>query len=180
MLVVGGEPEPLHSFKNLFTIGKMIEMPIDFSQKMENETFMTNGLFTYYSENQFKYVSHDQSIYFNQDTVWTQNHQTHQIIIDQLMQGEFTFFSILSGQFDGIDFESPILEKGIFNFGYYISDWDVRGKLILYSDGHPKTITIQGSDNQSILISIGEIRHSSIEPFNAPYAGTWEVIDLRE
>ena len=177
---MGGELDALTSFKKLFTIGNMVEMPIDFTQKMENETFMTHGLFTYYNTDQFKYTSHDQSIYVNQDTVWTQNHQTHQIIIDQHMHGEFTFFNILSGQFDGVDFNSPILEKGLFKYGFFITNWDVKGELILYGNGHPKTISILGDENQSMSISVGAIQYPSNGSFNVSFSGAWEVIDLRE
>lgn len=180
MIAIGSESETLQLFKGLFKSGKIIEMPILFSQTMGDDTFETNGLFTYYTDKQYQYTSSDQSIFFNQDTVWTQNHYTRQIIIDQLMPGEFTFFNILSGNFDGINFESPILEKGVFNFNYYIPDWDVLGGITLYPNGHPKRININGDEKQSISISIGKLAYSDIQQFNVSFSDTWEVIDLRE
>jgi hypothetical protein len=176
----GGNLDVLQSFKHLFKEGKILQMPIEFVQIQENQSYKSQGDFLFFSQDQYQFESSEQSIYFHQDTVWTMNHGSQQIIIDQLLSDEFSFFNILLGQFEGIEFLDPIIEKGIFRYAFNISDWDLRGDLILYTNGNPKRIELYIDEKQSTSIEIGKLSYPKSKQFNVEFPETWEVIDLRE
>lgn len=155
-------------------------LPITFTQVQNDQTYQSRGSFEYFGIEQFAYVSDVQSIFVHKDTVWTKNHGAEQVIIDQLLENEFTIFTLLAGQFTRVAFDNPILEKGIYSTHFTIDDIHLSGELQLYPNGNPKEIYIQPTSDSSIKVSIGTISHSHSKSFQVEYPPSWEVIDLRE
>ena len=80
-----------------------------------------------------------------------------------------------------ITIEESILEKNGSKIPFLISDWNMKGYLLVNSvNGEPRNIVLQSSDDMKIIIKIlsSELgQHKQIPSIDT--AG-YEIIDLRE
>ncbi|MFQ6614368.1 MAG: hypothetical protein ACE5D1_05950 [Fidelibacterota bacterium] len=116
----------------------------------------------------------------NQDTIWTYNRDSRQVLIDSYSWEQFNLFALLSGDFRKVDLgDLDRTATGITQY-FSIADMGISGYLELNKNTKkPEFLRINYDANNWV-----EIRLTSVSgPASLPeliHNLNWEVIDLRE
>ena len=156
-------------------------LSIHFYQEQSGRYFESTGFLYYHDAVDYVFDEQKQRVIYKDGLITTINKTTEQIIYDNNIQNDISVLDILSGKEDRITIEESILEKNGFKIPFLISDWDMKGYLLVSpGSGEPRMVTVESSDDMKIIIKIlsSELgQHKQIPSLDT--AG-YEIIDLRE
>jgi len=156
-------------------------LSIHFYQEQSGRYFESTGFLYYHDAADYVFDEQKQRVIYKDGLITTINKTTEQIIHDNNIENDISVLDILSGKEDRIRIEESILEKNGSKIPFLISDWDMKGYLLVTpGSGEPRMITVESSDDMKIIIKIlsSELgQHKQIPSLDT--AG-YEIIDLRE
>ncbi|NOZ74271.1 MAG: hypothetical protein GXO90_02695 [FCB group bacterium] len=116
----------------------------------------------------------------DQDTIWTYNLASHQVLIDSYSWDQFNLFELLSGDFAQVGLERiDRSQTGIIQY-YSIPEMGITGYLKLKKSNYePEFLHLSYDANNRVEIQVKSVSTPAILP-DFINDKTWEVIDLRE
>ncbi len=159
------------------------EMKIAIKQKQFDQISQLVGTMEISGRGQYVFDSEHEMILVNGTVIRSWNKMNQQLIIDETIPGEFSYFKLLSGDFHGVKFGKTTVKKAPWShLQYFVKEMGIKGQIVLnVQTGQPRNISIEYGPDQRIDMEIksisnmkGNSRFKSFNPNNL------EVIDLRE
>jgi len=156
-------------------------LSIHFYQEQSGRYFESTGFLYYQDDLDYVFDEEEQRVIYNDGLITTINKTTQQVIYDYSIENDISVLDILSGKEDKIIIEEPILEKNGSKIPFLVSDWNMKGYLLVIpGTGEPKMITIESSDDMKIIIKILSSELGQLKQIPSIDIAGYEIIDLRE
>ena len=173
-----GDDTPLKKFYKSLDQNLICKMEIDFFQTQFGNTFNSSGVFHVISKRRYVYDSSSIKMIIEDSLVTTINHETEQLIYSSIEKDYLSFFDILSGHVNKINF----IDKNNTHVDHFIVpnsgfkgafEFDKNSDLL-------KFINLFIDKDQSLLVevkAIDFIKHYSIPDIDK---SKFDIIDFRD
>lgn len=161
-----------------------VEITCTVNQFQYGEVYAEDATVEILDEYRFLLMSSSQTVKVDGNDIYTFTPANQQVVIDCYDPGEFTVFTLLTGQFDRVDVleeSHPFLSRES-KIEYEVPDFGVSGSIVLENaTTTPKTLTIRYDLENYVSIDINTFTVLSESPeYSSWTVDGWEVIDLRE
>ncbi|MFQ6612820.1 MAG: hypothetical protein ACE5D2_06925 [Fidelibacterota bacterium] len=178
--VFGQTPSLVEKVKAVLTAKPGVILSIKIIQKQFDQSSVERGNFEIVDSGRYIFDSKEESILVDGKMIQTWNKRTRQLIIDEIVEGEFSLFDLLKGDFDQYLFTEEDQKDGKLDFS--IPEIGISGSLFVDNPtGIPEKIIVRNGPDQSLEIEINSLK--TIEApglFSSFNPQPLEVIDLRE
>lgn len=157
---------------------------VSITVKIEQKQFDTNlierGTIEIVKKDHYLLDTSSETVVVMGDTIQTWNKQSNQLIIDQTIEGDFSIFNLLTGDFESVIFSKPNIREKQVSMHYDIPTMGYEGKIIIKKNGRPIELKIQYGSNQNVTMKVLTFYHGDLSLYHAFNPSDAEVIDLRE
>ena len=122
----------------------------------------------------------NETIFVSQGTIKTWNKLNHQLIIDQLIEGDITIFDLLTGDFKEVSFEAPKKNRNFIIVDFNIEMMGYSGYIKTRDNGEPIELKVKYGPNQFLLLKVKSFAVGNLKLIKEFNPLNVEVIDLRE
>jgi outer membrane lipoprotein-sorting protein len=133
------------------------------------------------NENQFLFISNEQIIKVDIDTIFTFNNVENNVVVDRFYREDFSMFKLLAGNFEHVIVKNVKRGIKLLKLDFIIEEIEAEGSIWITKRKYlPEKITIIDVDT-SIEITIESFEVLPVRNnYNAYNLNGWEIIDLRE
>ncbi len=133
------------------------------------------------NENQFLFISNEQIIKVDIDTIFTFNNVENNVVVDRYYREDFSMFKLLAGNFEHVIVKNVKRGIKLLKLDFIIEEIEAEGSIWITKRKYlPEKITIIDVDT-SIEITIESFEVLPVRNnYNAYNLNGWEIIDLRE
>jgi len=180
--LLGAEHDLLANLRNVLLQPPGIGMDVRIQQLQYDNTFTTTGYVEILGPHRYYFDSVEQTILVDNQTIKTWNKVPRQLIIDTIVEDEFSLFSLLSGNFQGIEIINVDSTAETITWSFSITAMSITGRLTVESGSlHPLQIQFTYDEDNLFTAEITNFR--LLEPptqFQQFQPQPKEIIDLRE
>jgi len=125
-------------------------------------------------------LTENEYVLVNQDTIWTYNFESHQVLIDSYSWDQFNLFELLSGDFSQVNLGQIDHSQGRLTQSFSIPDMGITGQLTLLIPSYrPEHLRVNYDVNNRVEIDLETATYPAQSP-ELTKGRPWDVIDLRE
>ena len=159
-----------------------IGMDVQVQQVQYDKTFTTNGYVEIIGPNRYYFDSAEQTILVENQTIKTWNKIPQQLIIDTVVKDEFSLFTLLSGDFHGLEIITVDSTAETVTLSFRVNEMSIRGRLVVESPSlHPLQVQFTYDEDNLFTAHISNFRVlTSPTKFQRFQPQPGEIIDLRE
>jgi hypothetical protein len=157
-------------------------MDVQVQQVQYHNTYSTTGYVEVLGSNRYFFDSAEQTILVDDRTIKTWNKTRQQLIIDTIVKDEFSLFSLLSGNFQGLEIINVDTTVETITLSFSISEMSITGRLVVASPSlHPLEIQFTYDEDNLFTARITNFRVLTLPTrFQQFQPQPKEIIDLRE
>jgi len=185
LLMIGisaGSNNKVENLQKFLQSGDGLTLQIEISQKQFNHQSIMRGVVEIAGIDKYLFDSENETILTQGSTIKTWNKQTRQLLLDEIIEGEFNLFQLLTGNFKGVEFTDFSPHGNKIKVNFKIEAMGFIGYIIFDSrTGRPYELSVNYSRDQSFKVLISAVSPlQSINLYNSFNPPALEVIDLRE
>ncbi|MFQ6606736.1 MAG: hypothetical protein ACE5DP_03700 [Fidelibacterota bacterium] len=180
--LLGSENDLLANIRAVLLQSPGIGMNVQVRQIQYDNTYATTGYVEILDPNRYYFDSDEQTILVDNQTIKTWNKARRQLIIDTVVKDEFNLFSLLSGDFQGLEVISVDSLGETITLSFSVSELSITGKLTVSSSSlHPLQIQFTYDEDNLFTAQISNFHLlDSPTQFQQFKPQPKEVLDLRE
>lgn len=180
--LLGSENDLLANIRAVLLQSPGIGMNVQVRQIQYDNTYATTGYVEILDPNRYYFDSDEQTILVDNQTIKTWNKARRQLIIDTVVKDEFNLFSLLSGDFQGLEVISVDSLGETITLSFSVSELSITGKLTVSSSSlHPLQIQFTYDEDNLFTAQISNFHLLDSPPqFQQFKPQPKEVLDLRE
>jgi len=156
-------------------------MELAIRQNQLGDEWVDNASIEILNENQFLFISNEQIIKVDIDTIFTFNNVENNVVVDRYYREDFSMFKLLAGNFEHVIVKN--VQRGIklLKLDFIIEEIEAEGSIWITKRKYlPEKISIIDVDTSiEITIESFEVLPAR-NNYNAYNLNGWEIIDLRE
>lgn len=180
--LLGSENDLLANIRAVLLQSPGIGMNVQVRQIQYDNTYATTGYVEILDPNRYYFDSDEQTILVDNQTIKTWNKARRQLIIDTVVKDEFNLFSLLSGDFQGLEVISVDSLGETITLSFSVNELSITGKLTVSSSSlHPLQIQFTYDEDNLFTAQISNFHLlDSPTQFQQFKPQPKEVLDLRE
>jgi len=178
----GAEKDLLRDIREVLLQPSGVGMDIQIQQVQYEKTFAAYGYVEILGPNRYYFDSDEQTILVEDKTIKTWNKAPQQLIIDTIIEDEFSLFQLLSGNFQALELVSVDSTAETITVSFSISEMSITGELVVEASSlQPIQIQFTYDENNLFIAHISNFRVlTAPTQFQQFQPQPKEVIDLRE
>ena len=178
----GAEKDLLRDIREVLLQPSGVGMDIQIQQVQYEKTFAAYGYVEILGPNRYYFDSDEQTILVEDKTIKTWNKAPQQLIIDTIIEDEFSLFQLLSGNFQALELVSVDSTAETITVSFSISEMSITGELVVEASSlQPIQIQFTYDENNLFIAHISNFCVlTAPTQFQQFQPQPKEVIDLRE
>ena len=166
--------------ENLHTTRGVL-MELEIKQNQLGDEWIDNASIEILNGNQFLFISGDQIIKVENDTIFTYNRIENNVVIDRYYREDFSMFKLLAGNFEHVIVKNVKRGITLFKLDFIIEEIEAEGSIWITKRTYlPEKISIIDADT-SLEIDVESFKALPAKRnYDTYMINGWEIIDLRE
>jgi len=156
-------------------------MSLEIHQDQYGNEWIETAHFEIVNERQFIFQSSHQVLKIDGQVIYTFNLKSKQVVIDQILPGEFSIIDLLRGDFEEIKVKKIENNSDSILLDFTINEMNISGSIMIQTESFiPEKLVLYYDENNQINVTINSYNKLSANKIYDEFnISEWEVIDLR-